>query len=144
MSKKLCAIHGVHGFRKCPKCLTIQNKSYDKHSRNKSAKKIYDSTAWRKHTRPAVLVRDAFTCAMCSKLFKSSELIVDHIIEIKDGGDKFNKSNLQTLCIGCHNIKTSDERKKRGGWVKSLQPSPRTTEPPTICLDKPFSGGTLG
>lgn len=144
MSKKLCPLHGIYSTAKCTQCLSISNRSYDKHSRNKSAKKVYDSTAWRKHIRPSVLVRDGFTCAMCLHLFKASELIVDHIVEIKDGGDKFNKENLQTLCVGCHNIKTSRERKKRGGWVKSPQPSPRTTEPQVISFYKPFSGGTLG
>jgi 5-methylcytosine-specific restriction endonuclease McrA len=70
--------------------------------------------------------------------------IVDHIKEIKDGGDRLSLENLQSMCIPCHNIKTAKEKQHRGGAVKSLQTNATNTEPPHICLDKLFLGGTLG
>jgi len=117
MSKRLCSIHGIwersEKQTRCPKCRKINNKIYDNRSRDKDAKKVYDSKQWREHTRPAVLVRDNYTCVMCGQRGKSEDLVVDHIEEIKDGGSKFNKNNLQTLCKRCHAIKTEQERVKR-------------------------------
>jgi 5-methylcytosine-specific restriction protein A len=39
--------------------------------------------------------------------------IVDHIVEIADGGEKFAWSNLQHLCASCHNVKTGREKVRR-------------------------------
>lgn len=35
-----------------------------------------------------------------------SNLEVDHIIEVSDGGDMWSEENLQTLCYSCHKKKT--------------------------------------
>jgi 5-methylcytosine-specific restriction protein A len=40
-------------------------------------------------------------------------VIVDHIVEIQDGGDLTSPDNLQTLCRYHHALKTKAERKKR-------------------------------
>lgn len=40
--------------------------------------------------------------------------IVDHVEEVKDGGDFFNPKNFRSLCTEHHNRKTADEKKKRG------------------------------
>ena len=115
--KRLCALHGVWTKSttqpRCPKCSTASSKSYDKNHRDKEAKKVYDSKQWRVYTRPEVLVRDAYRCVKCNILGASKDLVVDHINELRDGGDKYNKSNLQTLCISCHKRKTDEERIKR-------------------------------
>ena len=37
----------------------------------------------------------------------------DHITAIKDGGDRHDHSNLQTLCESCHNRKSAQEGNKR-------------------------------
>ena len=39
--------------------------------------------------------------------------IVDHITEIRDGGDRLSESNAMSLCHKCHNAKTAAERAKR-------------------------------
>lgn len=44
-------------------------------------------------------------------------VIVDHIVELKDGGAPFDEGNCQTLCHACHNRKTGQERRKRGPRV---------------------------
>lgn len=46
-------------------------------------------------------------------------VIVDHIIELADGGDRLSDDNTQSLCHACHNKKTARERKKRGAVVYS-------------------------
>lgn len=42
---------------------------------------------------------------------------VDHIKEIKDGGEPLDWENLQSLCVPCHSRKTSAERINRGKQV---------------------------
>jgi 5-methylcytosine-specific restriction enzyme A len=38
---------------------------------------------------------------------------VDHIVERKDGGAEFDRSNLQLLCASCHTTKTARVRAER-------------------------------
>jgi len=45
--------------------------------------------------------------------------MVDHIIEIRDGGAKLSATNAQSLCNGCHAVKSAAERKRRGPVVYS-------------------------
>jgi 5-methylcytosine-specific restriction protein A len=49
-------------------------------------------------------------CRMCSS---TEHLQADHITEIADGGSPFDEANLQTLCKGCHEIKTAAVRQRR-------------------------------
>jgi len=137
MSKKICAIHGVHSFRKCPKCATQSTRIYDKQYRNKESDKFYHSRRW-KDVRNIQLKRFPL-CITCSLPAK----VADHIIEIKDGGEKLSLDNLQSMCISCHNIKTASVKKHRGGAVKSLQAGSENTEPPPKLSQKLFEGGTL-
>ncbi len=39
--------------------------------------------------------------------------IVDHIVEIKDGGAKLDRRNVELLCSSHHGIKTAEARAKR-------------------------------
>ena len=137
MSKKLCAIHGVHSFRRCPKCSTQSARIYDKQYRNQKSNKFYHSKQWKEIRN--IQLRQSPLCISCSLPAK----VVDHIVEIKDGGEKLLLDNLQSMCISCHNIKTASVKKHRGGAVKSLQIVDTNTEPQVISPDKPFLGGTL-
>ncbi len=35
--------------------------------------------------------------------------VVDHVVPVKDGGARYLASNLQALCVSCHNRKTARE-----------------------------------
>ncbi len=64
----------------------------------------YKTARWQR-LRWSVLVRDCFTCRMCS-IVKSdtSQLVADHTI--RHGGDAalfWDEQNLQCLCSTCHN-----------------------------------------
>jgi len=135
--KKLCPIHGVYNTSKCVKCNSLNNRVYDKTYRDKESSKFYHSRNW-KQVRD-IQLKSSPLCVECGMPAK----IVDHIVEIRDGGEKLSLENLQSMCISCHNIKTAAERGKRGGAVKSLQTEQGNTEPPHKLLDKPFLGGTL-
>ena len=113
--KKLCGVHGVFLGRQCPGCKKNNNKVYDKIYRDEELKKFYQSSLWQK-IRHNHLVQNPI-CAECGAVGE----IVDHIIEIRDGGDKYSTANLQTLCRKHHGIKTALQKTKRGGGHKSLQ-----------------------
>src|SRR4051812_43343842 len=42
--------------------------------------------------------------------------IVDHIVELKDGGAPLDRSNVRLMCAPHHNRKTAAERAKRTAW----------------------------
>ena len=83
-------------------------KDYNRTKRKNQA--FYDSRAWRKLSQ---WYRKANPlCVKCTdKGFAKRVQIVDHIIPIEDGGESLATSNLQSLCIPCHNTKTASDKK---------------------------------
>ena len=59
--------------------------------------------------RKTVLSRDNNKCVRCgwspTKEEEIANLTIDHICELKDNGERFTLSNLQTLCKRCHKEK---------------------------------------
>ncbi|CAH0650399.1 MULTISPECIES: HNH endonuclease [Pseudomonas] len=60
---------------------------------------------WRR-IRDRILLRDNYTCQACGLVTKDLE--VDHIINVAEGGSD-DDSNLQALCVPCHQEKTAAE-----------------------------------
>lgn len=60
---------------------------------------------WRR-IRDRILLRDQYTCRACGHVTKDLE--VDHIINVAEGGSD-DDSNLQALCVPCHQEKTAAE-----------------------------------
>lgn len=89
-----------------------QQKEYNRTRRENQS--FYNSTQWKK-------VREWFRkqnplCVMCeAEGLTTPTQIVDHIVEIKDGGAPLDASNLQSLCIRHHNVKTAQARSDRAG-----------------------------
>jgi 5-methylcytosine-specific restriction protein A len=85
---------------------------YNRYQRDKEADKIYRSARW-KALRDMQLKRAPY-CEICfaSGTFTIAE-ICDHKVEIRDGGNPFDPSILQSLCRSCHNKKTAAEKQKR-------------------------------
>ncbi|MGS0941563.1 HNH endonuclease [Pseudomonas luteola] len=71
----------------------------------RSAKPGLSGRPWRRK-REQILIRDCYTCQSCGLVTK--ELEVDHIIGRASGGSD-DDSNLQSLCIPCHKLKTQKE-----------------------------------
>ncbi len=40
-------------------------------------------------------------------------LYVDHIVEIRDGGNRLDRANLMLMCASCHQRKTNREKGRR-------------------------------
>ena len=69
---------------------------------------FYQSRQWR--VVRAAFLREHPLCGACSArggLIPAR--VVDHVVPVKDGGARFLASNLQALCVSCHNRKTARE-----------------------------------
>ena len=105
MSRRLCNYHGMwtkdKGQTSCPQCKSVSNREYDKNYRNQEADRFYHSRDW-KDARERVRIRDCGLCQQCKRdgVITQSD-VVDHIVEIVDGGDKLSKniSNPNTLIL---------------------------------------------
>lgn len=75
----------------------------------KVADSFYTSPEWRDLLRDIKRRRGEF-CCWCGS---GKRIIGDHIVEIKDGGEKLDERNVQLLCHACHQRKTARERAKR-------------------------------
>jgi 5-methylcytosine-specific restriction enzyme A len=70
---------------------------------------FYVSGIWRR--KRAIILRTEPLCRICRKSNTlTTATVVDHIIPIRQGGAKLDPSNLQPLCVTCHNSKTAKER----------------------------------
>ncbi|WP_180040470.1 HNH endonuclease [Acinetobacter sp. YH12218] len=79
---------------------------------NVTANKRNRGRSWRK-LRLEVLLRDKYTCQHCGLV--SISLEVDHTIPLFLGGTDA-MSNLKSLCVDCHKVKTSQENTVGGGF----------------------------
>lgn len=57
-------------------------------------------------------IRQHPTCELCGE-HPAKE--VDHIIALRDGGQKYATYNMQALCRPCHRRKTAQEKTRRRG-----------------------------
>lgn len=139
--KRICPIHGIYEKQnkqdKCPECAKASNKNYDNNQRDDDLVNFYRSPAW-KRVRKIQLTKHPI-CINCDR----PAAIVDHIVEIRDGGSRLSLSNLQSMCISCHNTKTAEAKQNRGGWSKSLQTSSPSTDAPPKLSQIAFSRGTV-
>ncbi len=89
--------------------LDADSRSYgDKSAEAVANDKWYNSTAWRKLRRS--YIERYPLCADCLKRGKITPAkVVDHIVPVLQGGDKFSEDNLQSLCQSCHERKSMAE-----------------------------------
>lgn len=75
----------------------------------KTADDIYRSARWR------ILVAEIKRARgpACCKCGSEHRVAGDHIVELKDGGAAYDRSNIQLLCQACHNQKTSGAARDR-------------------------------
>ena len=67
--------------------------------------------AWME-TRQRVALRDGLRCVACGRPWVASRDKTDHILPRWQGGSD-DDSNLQSLCVDCHDAKTSAEASER-------------------------------
>jgi 5-methylcytosine-specific restriction enzyme A len=84
----------------------------DESNRPNAAARGYCSKAHRAW-RLAVLTRDAWTCQRCGRVADGHrEAHADHVVPISQGGERYDLANGQTLCHGCHSVKTAKESRR--------------------------------
>ena len=94
--------------RYCEEHKKLTDAQYNKYGRDDFTKNFYKTQEWR-HARRQQLNRQPF-CVECLKRgITSRATMVDHIDPIKQGGDKFAPTNLQSLCWSCHSRKSAEE-----------------------------------
>jgi 5-methylcytosine-specific restriction enzyme A len=89
------------------------NRFYNMHTRNKERASFYKTGAWEKK-RAIILKRDYGLCQVHKKKGQAKTgNIIDHIIPLEVRPDlALEDTNLQTICQGCHNVKTAEDKKK--------------------------------
>lgn len=58
--------------------------------------------------RYEILKRDKYKCVLCGKKAQDTQIEIDHIKPIVNGGNN-NKNNLRTLCFECNRGKGKDD-----------------------------------
>lgn len=114
--KRPCSYPGcprlVEG-RYCEEHQRLVNKQYNQYGRDTFTKSFYKTPEWLE-AKAEQLAKHPY-CAECLKMGKRERAcMVDHIIPIKQGGDKFAPSNLQSLCWSCHSRKSVEEGSRFG------------------------------
>ena len=116
--KKPCAYPGCKNLvkptqRYCELHLKQINRDYNERRRDMQVQEIYNSARWKK-VRGLVMRRDGGLCQQCKREGRITPAdVVDHIVEIKDGGCVYCEDNLEALCHNCHNKKTAKVREGR-------------------------------
>lgn len=86
-------------------------------TRGSAASRGYDHR-WRKF-RASLIASDPLkwlTCAVCGETQRStSDIELDHIQPLAEGGARLDPDNLQPLCGRCHRQKTAQERGRERG-----------------------------
>jgi 5-methylcytosine-specific restriction protein A len=76
--------------------------------------RLYDLRRWHR-VRKRKLMRDPI-CEGCNE---RPSRHVDHIVPLDKGGGAYDPSNLQALCIPCHNKKTGCDKAGKQ-WLKPI------------------------
>lgn len=104
----------------CPN-LATEGGHCPKHARPRAAKQtdpFYLSPRWRRF-RAWYLAGHP----MCIQCEREGRLVpadmVDHVVELRDGGDPLSEDNVQALCRKCHAVKTAEVKDKRKNHQKS-------------------------
>ena len=129
-------IHNEKGEPICliPECSDVAQKyktvdKYRNYCKNHNCWDMSEYTNWQQFARK-ILRRDNYTCVICGdqtkyveRTFKNgmfkgytepvSNLEVDHINEVADGGEMWDENNCRTLCLKCHRKKTKDSARLR-------------------------------
>jgi 5-methylcytosine-specific restriction enzyme A len=73
---------------------------------------VYDTIRWQKFRRWYLSIHPL--CEICERDGRTTPaVLVDHIHELKDGGQQYDSANVQALCRLCHARKTTSTKNRR-------------------------------
>jgi 5-methylcytosine-specific restriction protein A len=97
----------------CEEHQKLVTAQYNKYGRDDFTKNFYNTPEWR-YARKQQLEQHPL-CEECLKRgIHTKATMVDHIVPIKQGGDKYDPCNLQSLCWNCHSRKSVEEGSRFG------------------------------
>ena len=70
---------------------------------------FYNSTAWRKLSKARLAKHPLCVHCQARGILKEAA-VTDHVIPIRQGGEAWETSNMQSLCHQCHNRKSAKEK----------------------------------
>lgn len=105
----------------CEEHQKVVNQQYNKYQRDDFTKNFYKTSEWL-YTRKKQLQAHPFCQECLAKGKRTKATMVDHIVPIKKGGEKFAPSNLQSLCWACHSRKSIEEGSRFGRNPKDYNP----------------------
>lgn len=98
--------------RKQQKTESTKRRNEQRKEQSRENSFIYNTAAWSRLSKKKRTV-DPF-CEQCLEDGRYEQAdVVDHIVELKDGGKPYEWSNFRSLCHRCHNVKTAAEKRKR-------------------------------
>lgn len=122
MTKRYCASFP------CPN-LAVNGAYCQEHQPAKAPKEtdpFYLSVAWRRFR--AWYLGKHLLCEQCEREGRLTTAdMVDHIIELKDGGARLAEENAMALCWKCHGIKTAMTKNHRKGSTNNRARSTKET-----------------
>jgi 5-methylcytosine-specific restriction enzyme A len=109
-----CAGQSVNGSRLCQVCFDVREEKILARN-NKLAKartEKYGSSReqgydWRWEKLSKFVRRNEPVCRICKNALAQ---MVDHIVPLKQGGERLAMENLQPLCNRCHGAKTAQDK----------------------------------
>lgn len=103
-----CPERAVPGKQYCAAHYKVTEAQRREKLKDDECEQFYHTPTWRR-LRMEVLRREPL-CRRCAQAGITREArVVDHIVPIRQGGDKMAMSNLQPLCTACHEKKTIEE-----------------------------------
>ncbi len=102
-----CAVLVDSGKSRCDIHRKQEQREYNRGRKDNPFYKLYSSKAWRK-VRKVKLVMDPLCerCRMKGLIEPAKE--VHHRIEVRDGGDPFDVTGLESLCKPCHSRESAE------------------------------------
>ena len=73
---------------------------------------FYNNRRWRKVRGEYIKLNPLCVHCKAHGIIESAK-VCDHITPIRQGGDKWSYCNFQSLCVSCHNKKSSSESKQK-------------------------------
>ena len=83
----------------------------------KLAEGFYQSRDWRRFAARIKRERGGY----CQRCGSKDRVILDHIVERRDGGADFDEANVELLCARHHNAKTAKARAARAAGTSPRQ-----------------------
>ena len=73
------------------------------------ADRFYYSTPWKKFRANYIAQHpEERECVLCLHPVEGRNLVLDHIVGIRQGGAKLDEANIQVLCLSCNARKRSN------------------------------------